>query len=61
MNSESVIESEQETTSEELKIEPVADESNIPSTEESVPDIDSALEDDSETNSRKKWKMQKCL
>ena len=52
MNSESVIESEQEKPSDELKIEPVTDESNIPSTEESVQDIDSTLEDDLETNSK---------
>ena len=35
-----------------MKIEPVTDESNIPSTEESVQDIDSTLEDDLETNSK---------
>ena len=50
MNVESVIESEQEKTSEELEIKPVTDESNISSTEESVQDIDSTLEDEFETN-----------
>ena len=35
-----------------MKIESVTDESNIPSTEESVQDIDSTLEDDLETNSK---------
>ncbi len=57
MNSESVIESEQEKPSDELKIEPVTDESNIPSTEESVQDIDSTLEDDLETNSMENAEM----
>ena len=53
MNEGSAIESVQEKTSEEFKIEPVTDESNISSTDEPVPDIDSTLEDDLGTNSKK--------
>jgi hypothetical protein len=53
MNEGSVIESVPEKTSEEFKIEPVTDESNISSTDEPVPDIDSTLENDLETNSKK--------
>ena len=50
MNVGSVIESVPETTSEEIKIEPVTDESNISPREKSVQDIDSTLEDNIETN-----------